>query len=99
MKKLLGAILRALANLLDPVDVNLNIAPPSDPITSIIAAGVNLAGGAVKLTADELSVINSPTAIAARHNCSLAEAEDAITRNNEQARKTGNSTAVNDDLS
>lgn len=96
MKKL-GAFLRFIANILDPVDINFN--PPTDPISSIVANGLNLAGGVVKLTDDELNVINSPTAIAARHNCSLSEAEDAITRHNEQAKQTHDITGVNADLS
>ena len=97
MWKLLGAILRALANWLDPVDIT--ISPPSDPISSIVTAGLNLAGGTVKLSDDILNIINSPEQVAARANVSLQEAKDALALHNKQAMATGQGDQVNRDLS
>ena len=101
MKKWIAVLLRFIADWLDkPMNITIQApAPPTDPITSVITAGLNAEGQTVKLTDDILNVINSPTAIAARHNCTVQEAQDAITRHNEQARKTGNVAAVDADLS
>lgn len=71
----------------------------SADLTPVITAGLNAFGQVIKLTEDELAILNSPQFIQARINVKKQKADDQIAKDADEALKTGNLKQVETDLS
>lgn len=76
----------------DAIQVGVDFSPA-------ITAGLTAFGDVVKLTDDELAILNSPLNIQARLNVAIQAAKDRLAKDAQDALRAGNMSDVNRDLS